>query len=226
MCNSTGINFVSSNLLPTDVAGKRVLEVGAYDVNGSVRPLVAVMQPDSYLGVDIEPGPGVDMVCDAGKLVEKFGLNSFDLLICMEVIEHVRDWRHIITNLKNVLAPGGVIILSTRSRGFVYHGYPFDFWRFEKEEMELVFSDFKLEVSEPDSMYPGIFIKARKPVDYKEADLRDISLFSIMTGTYRKNISDMDIKLFRAQCTIGPVVSKILPSGIKKIIKRIYLSCR
>lgn len=226
MCNRTGIDFVSYNLSPAEIAGKRVLEVGAYDVNGTVRPIVSGMNPGSYLGVDISMGPGVDMVCDAGKLVEKFGRNAFDVLVCMEVIEHVRDWRLVISNLKNVLAPGGIMILSTRSKGFVYHGYPFDFWRFEKNEMEKIFSDFIVEASEPDTMYPGIFIKVRKPYDYKESDLSNFSLFSIMTETYRANISDLDVAIFKMQCKVGPALSKLLPVGIKKFMKRIYLGFR
>lgn len=39
MCNNDCINWVDRVVLPIEVAGKSVLESGARDVNGSVRPI-------------------------------------------------------------------------------------------------------------------------------------------------------------------------------------------
>ena len=71
MCNLTGIAFGERVLQPADVAGREVLEVGAFDVNGSIRPFVESLQPGRYVGVDIAPGPGVDEVVDASELIER-----------------------------------------------------------------------------------------------------------------------------------------------------------
>ena len=46
------------------VAGQRyarVVEVGSRDINGSIRELV---DADTYVGIDLEEGPGVDVVGD------------------------------------------------------------------------------------------------------------------------------------------------------------------
>jgi predicted SAM-dependent methyltransferase len=112
--------------------GKIVLEVGSKFVNGSVRPLIErFCNPKEYIGVDLEPGKYVDLVLPAEGLTNCFGPESFDVVISTEVLEHVYDWRVVINNMKVVLKRGGYIYLTTRSYGFPYHAYPYDFWRYE-----------------------------------------------------------------------------------------------
>jgi SAM-dependent methyltransferase len=108
-----------------EFAGKRVLEIGSKFVNGSVRPLIErFCRPREYVGVDIEAGKYVDVVLPAGMLVEHFGLESFNAVISTEVLEHVFDWRTVVNNMKAVLKPGGLIYITTCSRGYPYHAYP------------------------------------------------------------------------------------------------------
>lgn len=222
MCHHSCLDFVAKNLTEEEVSGKSFLEVGAYDVNGTVRPLVVGMNPASYVGVDIEMGPGVDVVCDAGNLAERFGADAFDILLCTEVLEHVREWRTVVSNLKKVIKPGGLLILTTRSKGFVYHGYPYDFWRYEALDMQRIFSDFLIDSLESDPLFPGVFLKARKPYSFAEADLSALALYSVMTESYRTGISDLDVARFRAERTIGPFLARILPQPMKKAVKRLY----
>lgn len=116
----------------------QVLEVGSYNVNGSVRgvgePLAA-----SYLGVDIQPGPGVDQIVNALDIVEVFGAQSFDVVISTEMLEHVEDWPQIVYNLVAVLRVDGILILTTRDVGMYYHGYPGDYWRFSPSDLRKIF---------------------------------------------------------------------------------------
>ena len=67
-----------------NLIGPKILEVGSYDVNGSVRPLFS--RAGSYVGVDFRPGPGVDLTMNAHCL--KFPDRSFDLVISTEMLEH------------------------------------------------------------------------------------------------------------------------------------------
>lgn len=182
MCTRSCIDFVAASLAPAEVEGRSVLEVGALDVNGSVRPTVEALGPGSYLGVDLQAGPGVDEVCDVAALVARFGRDSFDLVVSTEMLEHVADWRLAVANLKAVVRPGGLVLLTTRSRGFPYHGYPYDFWRFEVEDLHRIFSDFEPVLVEPDPEAPGVLAKATKPGSWQPADLQAVSLHSILTG--------------------------------------------
>jgi SAM-dependent methyltransferase len=130
MCDQTVIawfaNLAKNN--PEQFNNKSVIKVGSKDFNGSVRPVVTnFAKPSSYIGVDVSYGKNVDMIVPAEKLVKKFGENVFDVVISTEMIEHVYDWKTVIDNLKKILKPNGTIFITTRSFGFQYHGYPFDF---------------------------------------------------------------------------------------------------
>jgi SAM-dependent methyltransferase len=179
MCNKACIDFGKRMLLPADVRGKSVLEVGAFDVNGSFRGFVTKMKPASYLGVDIVEGPCVDELCDACALVDRFGENAFDVVISTEMLEHVEKWQLAISNLKRVTRK--LIVLTTRSPGFPYH-MTYDYWRFTPFNMTEIFADFQIDAVERDRTdrpkknpraRPGVFIKATKLADFTEVSLED-----------------------------------------------------
>lgn len=195
MCNRSCIAFGERSLTPELVRGRDVLEVGAQDVNGSLRSLVESMEPARYVGVDLTDGPGVDEVVNAGDLIERFGRESFDLVITTEMVEHTRDWRTVVTNLKGVLRPGGHLLLTTRSRGFAYHAWPHDYWRYEPGDMSVIFGDLEMLSLEPDPEAAGVFVLARRPDSFVERTL-DVALFSIVTGRRDLAISDHQVERF------------------------------
>ena len=198
MCNASCIAFGAKYLSEFEVRNKRVLEVGAIDINGNLRPVVTAFGPKEYIGVDIEPGKGVDVVCRAEEILERFGKESFDVIITTEMLEHVRDWRLVVSNLKLICRPGGLILLTTRSRGFKYHGFPYDFWRFEIADMQAIFSDLEILALEPDPDVPGVMLKARKPEGegFAEKDLSGIALYSVVTNSFVLDVKDGDFHSF------------------------------
>ena len=149
MGNLAAQEFVKRNIQSADINCKRIIEVGSLIVNSSVRSIFEFYSPSSYTGIDIVHGPGVDRICNAEDLVINYGSEYFDILICFEVLEHVKNWKKVISNLKQILKPEGIIFISTRSKGFDYHGYPYDFWRYEINDMREIFSDFKIENLKP-----------------------------------------------------------------------------
>lgn len=163
--------FLETHASTTDIAGKRLLEVGALDVNGSPRRVLEPLGPAEYVGVDIRRGPKVDQICGAAELVVTFGSESFDVVVSTEMLEHAEDWRGAISNMKRVLVPGGLLLITTRSPGFPQHDHPGDYWRFTKEDAFEIFSDMKELVVIEDPLAPGIFVKARKPATFTETNL-------------------------------------------------------
>lgn len=161
--------------LTTDVIyGRRVLEVGSMDVNGSLRAHVEALGPLDYVGTDLRPGPGVDVVCDVRALVERFGEGCADIVISTEMLEHAEDWRAAILAMKGVLVTGGEILLTTRGPGFKLHDYPADWWRFTLGDMQKIFADFEILALEPDRQAPGVMLFARKQQERRVVDLSGI----------------------------------------------------
>jgi SAM-dependent methyltransferase len=220
MCTRRCIEFARASLTEADVAAKDVLEVGSLDVNGSVRGIVDALGPARYVGVDIEAGPGVDEICRAEALVERFGEDSYDVVISTEVVEHVADWRPVVSNMKRVLRPGGVLVLTTRSRGFGFHGYPADFWRYETTDLAQIFGDLEIERLEPDSSEePGAFVKARKPAGFRERDLAGYELYSIVRNRRLRALHPALVAAIRVATPAWYAVKRVLPRRAVDAIK-------
>lgn len=170
--------FACSALTAEDVAGNCVLEAGALDVNGSVRPHVEALGPFEYIGTDMRAGPGVDVVCAAEDLPGRWLLAGaprvFDVVISTEMLEHAADWQAAMRGLVDAVADGGILVLTTRSAGFPRHEHPEDHWRFPVESMRQILLAAGLTVErcepDPDPASPGVFAKARKPAGWSWPD--------------------------------------------------------
>jgi len=224
--NKASVEFVVRALTADDVRGRSVLEVGSRDVNGSLRWHVEGLAPASYIGVDIINGSGVDEVCPVESLIDRFGPDRFDLVFSSEMLEHVRDWRAALLNLKAVTKPGGILLFTTRSSGFGFHGYPFDFWRYELSDVTALFGDFETLALEPDRSEPGVFFKGRKPSGWKPRSYDDYRLYSIILDRRALDVRDGDVRAFRAVYRLRVVAARILPRAVRRGLKALWRTSR
>lgn len=100
------------------VTGGKVLEIGSYDVNGSVRNLFVGCS--DYVGVDLSPGPGVDMVSFGHELT--LPDRSFDVCVSAECFEHDPHWAQTFTSMVRLTRPGGIVAFTCATRGRPEHG--------------------------------------------------------------------------------------------------------
>ena len=117
-------------LVSTHLDRERAIEaidIGAYDVNGSYRTLFDSPQW-RYTGVDLEQGPGVDVVLSSPYRFP-FASRSVDVIVSGQAFEHVEYFWMSWLEMIRVLKPGGLIFLIAPSRG-PEHRYPQDCWRF------------------------------------------------------------------------------------------------
>lgn len=180
------MQFVARVISQKDIEGKYVLEVGSRNVNGSVRPYIMSLNPKTYIGIDLVNGRDVDIVMNADRILEIFGEKSIDVLINTEMLEHVQDWKTIVSNMKKAVKPEGILLITTRSKGFPKHEYPNDFWRYEIKDFQDIFEDFEIIKLEKDTQVPGVFLKAKKPKNFKEKNLDNIKLYNISIKNQRQ----------------------------------------
>lgn len=110
------VNLIATHI-PEYFVGRKVLEVGSLNINGSVRDYFRNCE---YIGLDVAPGKNVDVVCEGQKYDAPD--NSFDMVISCEVMEHNPHWIETFRNMVRVCKPGGLIVLTCATIGRPEHG--------------------------------------------------------------------------------------------------------
>jgi SAM-dependent methyltransferase len=118
---AVGRAFFESYVRP----GDRILEIGAFDVNGSLRDFCPA--GSHYVGVDLAPGRSVNVVGIAADL--PFAGERFDIVVSSSCLEHDSMFWLTFLEICRVAKSGGYVYLNAPSRG-VYHRFPIDAWRF------------------------------------------------------------------------------------------------
>lgn len=95
---------------------KRVLDVGSLDINGNNRRLFSACD---YTGLDLAPGPNVDIVSPVHLLQVK---KPFDTIISTEVLEHDMHWKESLKNICRLLALPGLFVFTCASLRRKEHG--------------------------------------------------------------------------------------------------------
>jgi SAM-dependent methyltransferase len=118
-----------------DVLGE--VEGDVLDVGCGAQPYRGWMpRAERYVGIDVADGPGVDVVIVPGQT---WAVDSaaFDVLLCTQVLEHVADLEHTLSELRRVVRPGGRLVVAVP---FAYneHGTPHDYWRVSRHGVRLL----------------------------------------------------------------------------------------
>ena len=115
-----------------------VVELGSRNVTGITR---RDLFPGAgrYIGCDVHPGEGVDLVMDVHGLSQHLAPNSVDAIYSVSVFEHlVFPWK-VALEINRVLKPGGLVFVSTHP-AWPAHELPWDFWRFPEAGLAHLFA--------------------------------------------------------------------------------------
>ncbi len=120
--------------------GDDVLEVGSRMTNANAWWIVnRDLAQGKWLGIDMQPGHGVDQVADIHNLPDEWR-GRFTGILCSEVLEHVRRPWVALPKLREALRPGGWIVVTTLT-SFHIHGFPDDYYRFTPSGLRLLLED-------------------------------------------------------------------------------------
>jgi SAM-dependent methyltransferase len=98
------------------------------DIGCGARPYDALFAHVACrIGLDLPPNPRADIY--ASGLALPFRANSFDTVLCNEVLEHVPEPSVLMAEIARVLRPGGILILTTPQTWGLHH-VPHDFYRY------------------------------------------------------------------------------------------------
>jgi SAM-dependent methyltransferase len=96
---------------------RKVLDIGSFDVNGNEKPWFDNCE---FIGLDIGPGKGVDVVCPANEYDAPD--ETFDTIISCECWEHNPFYKESIQNAVRMLKSGGCFIFTCATTGRPVHG--------------------------------------------------------------------------------------------------------
>lgn len=158
------------------------LEVGSKDYGSTQDLRVLFANKDEYIGIDMEDGPGVDVVLDLTEDFEQIDLKlcgqRFGTIFCLSVLEHCEQPFKMAENLTLLLEPKGRICISAPF-SWKIHAYPNDYWRFTPEGIRRLFP--RLEFN------PGQSLAATsKENEFQKLD-EDFGKISFSLGRYWRN---------------------------------------
>lgn len=150
---------------------------------------------ESYIGLDIHEGEHIDVVAKAEKI--PFPDNSFDVILCFQVLEHIENPEKAISEMRRVLKDGGLLMLTTHGT-YHEHMQPYDYWRWTRYGLRKILKNFS-DVQVEDLCPPGM------------------SIFEIVNLYFQRlNIFHVMTPLLVFNNIMGRVIDKVLPESVLK----------
>jgi len=111
----------------------RVLDVGSYDVNGSYKELFPADRFD-YVGLDMVPGPNVDICIENPYVWNDIANDTFDVIISGQAFEHTEFFWVTLGEMARVMKQNGLLCIIAPNQ-IHEHRYPVDCYRFFSDGM-------------------------------------------------------------------------------------------
>lgn len=119
MAHKEQLDFISNTKqkFPNYFINSSVLEVGSWNVNGTIRDFFE--HPSNYIGLDIAQGKDVDVVCSGHEYDTDIRFNT---VVSCECFEHNPKWFETFMNMIRLTKSGGLVIFTCATDGRAEHG--------------------------------------------------------------------------------------------------------
>jgi hypothetical protein len=118
-----------------------IVEIGSRQT-GNTTSFRGIFKDTTYVGVDMQPGNNVDVVCDLTQGIGELKENSFNLVICCSVLEHTPQPWLLAKNIELLTAKNGIVFMSVPWI-WRYHKYPDDYFRFTPSAIKSLFPNIE-----------------------------------------------------------------------------------
>jgi len=165
-------------VLLENLMGNAVLELGSSFGYG-----IQLLGPHArtYTAVDKKTprfGQGCNVSFEKADLdgLRRFPDNSFDTVICFQVIEHVEEDQRLLSEIKRLLKPGGSLLLTTPNRATSLTRNPFHVREYKPGQIKALlatqFSDFDVRGIYGNSLVMWYYNENKKNVErFKRFDI-------------------------------------------------------
>jgi SAM-dependent methyltransferase len=126
--------------IAADAKDKVVLEIGSGKlVNGKYDYSAEHLFPSAkeFIKTDINPDFG-HQVLDITQMNAK---SRYDIVLCLNVLEHVYDFQTAVDNLHKSLKKNGKLVVAVPF-AFPLHDEPGDYWRFTEHSLQKILGNF------------------------------------------------------------------------------------
>jgi ubiquinone/menaquinone biosynthesis C-methylase UbiE len=144
-------HLVRYQLAQSLASGKRVLDVATGSGYGA--KMLAEAGAVSVKAVDISQETifkakknynhkNIEFICDSAEGLSTIPNNSIDLVVSFETIEHLPNYNEYLKSLKRVLAPEGLVLISTPNKEVSKQKNPFHIKEFTRDELETILKQY------------------------------------------------------------------------------------
>lgn len=120
--------------------GTSLLDIAPQDHKGA-KPFLP--EGVRYHTLDINPKSGATYIADLCNCSQVVGQESYDYVVCTEVLEHTRQPFDAVNSIHKILKTGGLAFISTPFN-FRIHGPLPDCWRFTEHGLRELFKAFDI----------------------------------------------------------------------------------
>jgi SAM-dependent methyltransferase len=146
------IEFVRHFGLTELESGKEILDAGSGHLSEQYQRDEILASGAALSTCDLNPGPGVDVVADISEM--PFESDRFDVVLCTQVLEHVKKPAVVVAEIFRVVKPGGAAIF-TAPQSSPLHNLPWNFFNYTNLGLRLLLEEagFLVEVEKPQGGY-------------------------------------------------------------------------